>query len=102
MRLSEVKGERCLDVLADVIGPVVNMAQDPELKRAVSGDGPQSLRVAKAAPAIIKGHKDDIVAILAAVEGVDPAEYEAAMTMPGLVKAAYDLLTDEELLAFLS
>lgn len=102
MRLSDVKGERCLEVVADVIEPISNIANDPDFKKAVKSGGSQAAMLAKAAPTLIKGHKDDIVAILAAVEGVSPAEYAEGMTMAGLLKDAYELLTDEELLGFLS
>lgn len=102
MRLSDVKGERCLEVVADVIAPISSIANDPDFKKAVNGGGSQAAMLAKAAPALIRGHKDDIVAILAAIAGTTPAEYAEGMTMAGLLKDAYELLTDEELLAFLS
>lgn len=50
----------------------------------------------------MRTHKDDLVAILSAIEGVDPDEYRESITMPKLVQGVYEILTDEDLLAFLS
>lgn len=34
MKLSDVKGDRVIDVIADVIEPISNIAQDKEIGRA--------------------------------------------------------------------
>lgn len=107
MKLSERKGEEVLDIIADLIDPVCAIAQDAgELfeQREVPEGMTQTeffvSRVRKSLPSIIRGHKDELVTVLATVNGVDADEYRAGMTVPGLVKDAYDLLTDKDLIPF--
>lgn len=103
MRLSQVKGDRCFEVIADVIEPLTSIAQDEHTKAVFAGDQKGLMgRVVKHAPHIIKEHKEDLVAVMAAIEGVKPEEYAEGLTMAKLLKDAYELLTDEELVAFLS
>ena len=111
MKLSEIKGERCLDVIADLIEPIANIAADPEASRLFKPEKapermtPSEFAVAKArecAPALLKGHRGDVIAILAALEGVSPEEYAEGLDMLKLVGGLVELLSDEALLAFLS
>lgn len=103
MRLSQVKGDRCFEVIADVIEPLTAIAQDEHAKAVFAGDQKGLMtRIVKHAPHIIKGHKDDLVAVMAAIEGVTAEEYAEGLTMAKLLKDVYELLTDEELVAFLS
>lgn len=104
MRLSDVKGERVFDVLADIIDPIANIAEDEQaaalFKRAKLPEGmtPGKFlleRARKAAPALLKGHKGDIIAILAAIEGVEPETYKGALNMFRLFKDCVSLLSDE-------
>lgn len=111
MRLSEIKGERVFEVIADIIEPACNIAQDKEamalFDRSGGKEGKDSTeqvlsRVKGAVPKLMRTHKDDLVAILAAIEGVTPSEYMEGITMPKLVQGVFEMLTDEDLLAFLS
>lgn len=112
MRLSEIKGERVFDVIADIIEPCCNIAQDESAailfdrteKRpdGVSAKDFALDRVKRSMPALMRTHKDDLVTILAAIEGVDKGEYMDGLTMPKLVQGVFEILTDEDLLAFLS
>lgn len=104
MRLSDVKGERVFDVLADIIDPIANIAEDEQaaalFKKAKLPEGmtPGKFlleRARKAAPALLKGHKSDIIAILAAIEGVEPEIYKGALNMFRLFKDCVSLLSDE-------
>lgn len=112
MRLSEIKGERVFDVIADIIEPACNIAQDKDAADLFdrSRERPDGMsakdfaleRVKASMPKLMRSHKDDLVAILAAIEGTDPDEYRESITMPKLVQGVYEILTDEDLLAFLS
>lgn len=112
MRLSEIKGERVFDVIADIIEPACNIAQDKDAADLFdrSRERPDGMsakdfaleRVKASMPKLMRSHKDDLVAILSAIEGVDPDEYRESITMPKLVQGVYEILTDEDLLAFLS
>lgn len=104
MRLSDIKGERTLEVIADIIDPIANIAEDEGasalFKREKLPDGMTAKkfllqRARKSAPALLKGHKEDIIAILAAIEGTSPDEYAGALNLVKLIKDTVDLLTDE-------
>lgn len=102
MKLSDVKGDRVIDVIADVIEPISNIAQDKaviEMLRKEANDNgevknPTMLHIAAKLPKVLKHHKADVIAILAAVNGVTAEDYAAELTMGRLVKDVYDLLTD--------
>ena len=112
VKLSEIKGERVFDVIADIIDPACNIASDDAVKGLFSrGDGiPDGMsqtdyvmaNVRKSVPALMRDHKQDFAAILAATEGVSVSEYLEGLTMPKLLQGVYEIMTDEDLLAFLS
>lgn len=111
MKLSDVKGERTIEVLADLIEPVANLAADSKvmdmLKREQVPDGMTAKeffisRVKKNLPSIIKSHKNDVVMIMATIEGTDTEQYTNSLNMAKLVKDVVELFTDEEFLNFLS
>ena len=104
MKLSDIKGERTLDVIADIIDPIANIAEDEEAsnlfrkERLPEGTTKKSFllqRARKAVPALLKGHKGDIIAILSAIEGTTAEEYTASLNLVKLTKDAIDLITDE-------
>ena len=104
MRLSDIQGERVFDVIADIIDPIANIAEDEEasamFKREKLPEGMTAKkflmnRVRKSLPVLLKGHKADIIAILSAIEGVSAEEYNGSLDLVKLVKDCTDLLTDE-------
>ena len=104
MRLSDIKGERVFDVIADLIDPVANIAQDETasalFKREKLPEGMTAKafllkRARTAIPALLKGHKGDIIAILATIEGSPAEKYKADLSLAKLMKDATELLTDE-------
>ena len=104
MRLSDIKGDRTLEVIAEIIDPIANIAEDEEatymFKREKLPDGMTAKkflmkRVRKSLPVMLKGHKADIIAILSAIEGVSAEEYAGTLNLVKLVKDCTDLLTDE-------
>lgn len=111
MKLSEVSGERVFDVLAEITDPVFAIATDEAVQATLQGiadkgkkaKGEDLLASVRAiVPVLVKTHREDVVAILAAIEGVTPEEYVKELTMPKLFAAITDVLTDEELLSFLA
>lgn len=104
MRLSDIKGERTLDVIADIIDPIANIAEDEAasalFKREKLPEGMAAKkfllqRAKKAVPALLKGHKGDIIAILSTIEGTTPEEYAGTLNLVKLMKDTVDLLSDE-------
>lgn len=104
MRLSDIKGERTLDVIADIIDPISNIAEDAAasnlFRKEKLPDGMTKKafllqRARKAVPALLKGHKGDIIAILSSIEGTTAEEYTASLNLVKLTKDAIDLVSDE-------
>ena len=104
MRLSDIKGDRVFDVIADIIDPIANIASDETasalFKREKLPDGMTAKaflldRARKAAPALLKGHKGDIITVLATIEGVSSDDYRASLTLAKLMQDAVELLTDD-------
>ena len=104
MRLSDIQGERVFDVIADIIDPIANIAEDDAasalFKREKLPDGMTvkqfaTQRARKSLPALLKGHKGDIIAILAAIDGVSAESYKGALNFVKLMRDATELLTDE-------
>lgn len=89
MRLSDIKGERALDVIADLIEPVSEILIDDRVRTAFGGDRLELVRI------ILKEHKKQIIEILAILDGEDPATYEISLvTLPAKI---LELLNDPEL-----
>lgn len=111
MKLSDIKGDRTLDVIADLIDPIARIAQDKDVaemfKRKAVPEGMEASkffaeRMRKGMPALLKGHKRDVIAILAAIEGVTPKEYTATLNLAKLFTDTMELMTDEAFIGFLS
>lgn len=107
MRLSDIKGERTMEVLAAVIDPLANIAASQEakdfLRREKLPEGTSAKefvmgRVRTALPILLNKHKKDILAIMAAIEGVSYEEYAEQLDMIKLLNDAVDLLNDEAFL----
>jgi hypothetical protein len=111
MKLSEIKGERVFDVVADLVDPVANIAGDKEAteflqpKPCPDGMAPREFmvqRIRKALPKLLRDHKGDLAAIIAVLKGVDAKKYMAGLTLAALVNDLVELFDDEEFLAFLA
>lgn len=111
MRLSDINGERTFEVIADIIEPACNIAQDPVASSIFKGEKrPKGMtteqfammRAKKYIPALLKGHKDDLVTIFATLEGVSKEEYLEGLTLAKLIGSVAEMLNDEELVAFFS
>lgn len=111
MKLSDIKGDRVLDVIADIIDPIANMVQDKDIaamfKREAVPDGMEARdffakRMCKGLPVLLKSHKADIIAIMAAIEGVTPEQYAESLDFPKLFTDVMELVTDDAFLNFLS
>lgn len=104
MKLSDIHGERVFDVIADIIDPIANIAEDEKasamFRREKIPDGMTAKefamqRARKALPALLKGHKGDIIAILASIDGVSAERYKGTLNLVKLVRDTTDLLSDD-------
>lgn len=104
MKLSDIQGERVFDVIADIINPIANIAEDDTASALFKRDKlPEGMtakafliqRARKSLPALFKGHKGDIIAILAAIGGVSEEQYKRELNPIKLMQDATELLTDE-------
>lgn len=74
MKLSEIKGERALEVLADLIDPIAEMVQDEGFKEvARAGD---KMGVVKY---LLKSHGKNVIKVLALINGENPDTYEPTL-----------------------
>lgn len=112
MKLSDVRGDRVFDVIADIIDPIANIAEDEQAAAFFKREKlPENMtakkfllaRARKTVPGLLKGHKGDVISILSAIEGTSADTYKGALNLVKLVKDVTDLLTDEAFAAlFLS
>ena len=104
MKLSDIKGERVIEVIADIIDPVANIAEDDaaaslfrreKLPEGVTAKKFLTDRIRNSVPVILRDHKADIIAILAAIGGVTPDEYAETLSIPKLMTDFIELMTDD-------
>ena len=62
-KLSEVKGEEALDVLAEILEPIVTIINDEEVKAGFETN------VAKSVSVALKKYKTEILQIFASING---------------------------------
>lgn len=91
-KISEIKGEDALDVLADLLDPVSEICVDERVQNLI-----KERKKIKLATLILKEHKKSILTILAILEGVNPDEYKPSLAvLPVLV---LQLLNDPDVVA---
>lgn len=109
MKLSDIRGERTFDVIADIIDPTANIAEDEtaaelfKRRKLPEGMTPRKFllqRARKSVPSLLKGHKADLIAIFSAIEGTSPEEYAGALNLAKLFRDCVELLTDEAFVSF--
>lgn len=89
MKLSDYQGEDALDLLADILEPITDIAADERLKNVINN----SKNKLEIVYFLLKNHKKEILAILARIEGVDVADYKCTVfTLP---KAVLEFINDE-------
>lgn len=102
MKLSDLKGERAVLAIADMIEPIANIAADQKNlqlfkneRREGETDKDVGMREMKEKlPKLLRTHKDDILTILCAVNGCEPED----MSMVDIIKGTLDLANDKEFL----
>lgn len=104
MKLSQIKGERALDVIADIIVPVTNIAMDDvasdlfKKRKLPQGKNKNEFvaeRVKKSVPVLIKTHKTDLITIMSLINDISAENYLQNMTIASFTRDVLDLVTDE-------
>ena len=91
-KLSDIKDAEALDLLADVMDPLIEICSDPEIRKMVE-DKEHFTRL-DIVKRVIKEHKEPIMLILATLEGVPVEEYHCnVLTLP---VAILELMNDPE------
>ena len=77
-RILDARGDEALDVLSELLGPVGNIAADPEIAEMMrTGGGATMLDLVCA---VLKNHKGDVVRIMAIDDGKADAEERQVLT----------------------
>lgn len=95
MRLSDIKGEKALDVVADLIEPVAEIMSDkripPLLQSGKAADRIKAIKIG------IKEHKRSVISMMAILHDEDPETYQpSVLTIPVQL---LELLNDPEVQA---
>lgn len=93
-KLSEIENEDALDLLADIIDPTIKILADSDVKEMRENNKPKLL-IAKH---LVKSHKEPVLQILSALNGVPRSEYKCNVFT--IVKDLLDILNDEALIGF--
>lgn len=91
MKLSEIKGEKALEVVADLIDPITLILADNEFIELYKSNKPKILVVKK----LLKTHQKETLTILALLNDEDPETYKPSIVE--LPKMLLDIFNDEEL-----
>lgn len=92
-KLSEIKNEDALDVLAEILEPVMEIAADQEVKKQAEEKGKLA-----AAKMVMKNHKESIMIILAALDDEPVETYEVNIIQ--IPVKILQLLNDKDLMDF--
>lgn len=102
MKLSEVPGDRAIETIGRLAGPLAAIVTDEDVRRAVTeADGSQADAAARAVPLLMQRHAGDVTECLAAVAGETLEEYTSSRNLAQVLGDLYELLTDEDAVAFL-
>jgi len=93
MKLSDIKGEEALDVLADIIEPAAEIMADKQIANMVRANVPK-IKIIKP---MIKNHKTQIIEILARIDGKEIDEYKNMMTLTTLPMRLIEFMNDPQM-----
>lgn len=91
-KIGEIQGEEALDVLAELLDPVAEIAADTEIVDTFrSGNQMGAIKMA------LKGHKTAVINALAILEGENPVEYAKKVRLITLPAKILEVLNDPDL-----
>lgn len=100
MKLAEIKGERAVIVIADLIAPITNIAVDKETHKIFRNQKKEGQTAREAAiegfkkkiPELLKTHKEDILEILCSINDTEPENLSLVDIFQGVI----DLVNDKD------
>ena len=99
MKLGEIKAERAVEVIADLIAPIANIASDfPDFKQVFTSekkegeeDRDTAVRIFKEKiPDLLKSHKSDVLEILCTINDKKPEDLSVVDIIKGVVELTND------------
>ena len=75
IKLSEIRGENAVDVIADILDPVATMLADKEVEKAIKSNLPVIVK----AQVILKRQKKAILEFLAILNQTPPEEFKPSL-----------------------
>lgn len=87
MRLSDIRGEQALDVLANILDPVSKIAVDEGFQKLVKAKDKIGC-----VQYILRNYKKETLSIMASLDGEDPKDYNP--TLPQIPAKLLELLND--------
>lgn len=102
MKLSDIKGERAVEVIADLIEPIANIASDKECAdlfsvKPVNGENKNVTarkHLVKKVPLLLKTHKRDVIQVIATLDGKSVED----MNLFSITAALIGIVQDEALI----
>ena len=102
MKLSDIKGERAVEVIADLIEPIANIASDKECAdlfsvKPVKGENKNVTarkHLVKKVPLLLKTHKRDVIQVIATLDGKSVED----MNLFSITAALIGIVQDEALI----
>lgn len=89
MKLSEIKGEKAIEVFADLLEPVGSILADKEVSDMIRNDASKVEIIQK----MLKKHSKDVIKMMAIIDDVPVEEYEINfVTLPSKL---IELFNDE-------
>lgn len=100
-RISDIKGEEAIDIIADTIEPLSAIMADKEMKdilvnKKLKDDG-NAYTKAEVVSMVIKKHKHEVIQVLSILDGVSYDEYLNSVTIFTLPMAVLEVLNDPEI-----
>lgn len=92
-KLSEIKGEEALDVLAKIIEPAAEIFTDEAVKEALT----QGKNKLKAIKVVLENHKQAVITVLAAIDGKTVEQMCEEITPASLPGMLMEQINDPEL-----
>lgn len=90
MKLSEIKGEKAIEVMADLMEPLARIFADKAVQEAVRAGEPKLLIGKK----LLKGHAKEIIEVLAILDGDEPKTYAEKVNLMTLPNRLVEMMND--------